>query len=119
LLYSGNGQNAYSFRPGYFLNPLHSIPLFLSGSYALMLLTTFIPDNVKILEYIGKNSMGFLVIHPTLQMVYLFTIGEYIKSCSTVVQILIFFVAYIAFLSLCKPINEFLLKFAPWSLGKK
>lgn len=118
LLYSGNGQNEYSFRPGYFLNPLHSIPLFLSGSYSLMLLTTFIPDNVKSLEYIGKNSMGFLVIHPTLQMIYLFTIGGYIKSCSAAVQIPVFIVAYIVFLILCKPINDIILKLAPWSLGK-
>lgn len=70
------------------------------------------------IEYIGKNSMGFLVIHPTLQMIYLFTIGGYIKSCSAAVQIPVFIVAYIVFLILCKPINDIILKLAPWSFGK-
>ncbi len=114
-----DGNNDYSFRPGYFLRPLHSIPLFLSGSYAFMLLTTFIPKNVKFLEYIGTNSMGLLVIHPTLQMIYLFTIGGFIKSCSINVQLPVFILAYIIFIVLCIPINEILLKLLPWSLGKK
>lgn len=118
LIFVGNGENHYTFRPGYFLVPYHSIPLFLTGSYALMLFTTFIPKRVKWLEYIGKNSLGYLVIHPTLHMMYAFTVGKLVNTYNFNIQVLFFIVGYILFLLVCWPSNELLLKYMPWSLGK-
>ena len=112
------GDNCYSFRPGYFLNPIHSIPLMLAGSYAIMVLSTFLPPNIKWLEYIGKNSLGFLVVHPTLHMAYSFSVGGGINNFGQPIQYCIFIIMYVLFIVACVPIIELLLKKVPWVLGK-
>lgn len=118
LLFLGEGRNDYSFRPGYFLNAGYSIPLMLSGSLAVIMLTTFFPRNIKKLEYIGNNSLCFLVIHPILQMAYSFSIGGCVNNLGQPAQFVVFIIMYLLFVAVCAPINEYLLKKWPWMLGK-
>lgn len=118
LLYLGEGNNGYSFRPGYFYNAGYSIPLMLSGSLGIIMLTTFLPRHIKWLEYIGNNSLCFLVIHPILQMTYSFSIGVKINEFGQTGHFVVFIIMYSLFIAACVPINEFLQKSYPWTLGK-
>lgn len=119
ILLLASGDNCYAFRPGFFLNPLHSLPLLLSGSYMFLLLSTLLPSNNRVLNYIGKNSLGFLVIHPTLHLIWRFSIGGVISNMNNNVQVITFCFAYLMFLLLCWPINEFINKYIPIMYGKK
>ena len=118
LLFWGERSNDYSFRPGYFFNAGYSIPLMLSGSLGIIMLTTFLKKNIKWLEYIGNNSLCFLVIHPILQMAYSFSIGGWINNLGHSVQFVVFIIMYSLFIAVCVPVNEYLLKECPWILGK-
>ena len=110
----------YSLFYGNFSNPKASIPTILAGTTFFILLFSFIKKNYKVWNYIGKNSLILMLVHPTFLLIGIYGIRNKLFSPDTEPMQIVFTICLFAgvyLLSiLCIPIIN---NYFPFLIGKK
>jgi fucose 4-O-acetylase-like acetyltransferase len=109
----------YTFFGGKFNNIFTSLPTMLSGCFAVIFLFCFISKRVGFFQYIGKNSLILMLMHPTFLLIGMYGIYPHLYLHGNI-QFVLFFICLIIFVYslslLCIPVIH---KFVPFVIGKK
>lgn len=109
----------YTFFGGRFNNIAASLPTMLSGCLAVILLFSLILKRISFLQYIGKNSLILMLMHPTFLLIGIYGIYPHLHLHGNLLFIL-FSISLIVFVYglslLCIPIIH---KYVPFVIGEK
>lgn len=112
----------YSFFNGHFSNILFTVPTVLCGSLGFISLFSLISRSIPTIEYVGRNSLILMLVHPTFLLIGVYGVYAYLAKpflhanwhYALFSIVLIFFVYGISLL--CVP---FINKYMPFVIGKK
>lgn len=114
-----NTEWDYTFFGGRFNNIAASLPTMLSGCLAVILLFSLISKRIGFLQYIGKNSLILMLMHPTFLLIGIYGIYPHLHLHGNL-QFVLFSIGLIVFVYglslLCIPIIH---KYVPFVIGEK
>lgn len=109
----------YTFFGGRFNNIAASLPTMLSGCLAVILLFSLISKRIGFLQYVGKNSLILMLMHPTFLLIGIYGIYPRLHLHGNF-QYVLFSIGLIVFVYglslLCIPIIH---KYVPFVIGEK
>lgn len=109
----------YEYFTGTFAKPLESILTITSASLGFILLLSCLDKRIAILEYIGKNSLLFMLCHPTFIKIYIVLGVSKITAMPSGIQILGSIVVFIIILTGTAVFGEIVRRWFPFAIGKK
>ncbi len=112
-----NFHYRYSFFGAQFETPLISIFVMLTASFGIILLLSVIKKKINWLEYLGKNSLLYMLIHPTILLFYIyFLAGKF--QMSSITQYLVATGLFIFIILACIPIIWLINNKLPFLIGR-
>lgn len=109
----------FEFFDGKFLKPWSSIPTMISGSLAIILLMSCIKKKLSIMEYIGKNSLLYMLCHPIFIKAYIILCVGRLSSYSPTTQGFITIVTFILIILASTLFGEVIKRKLPFVIGRK
>ncbi|GEM_PF-4391345 len=108
----------FEFYVGTFDRFIYSVPIILVGTSSIILLLSCIEKQNYLIDYIGRNSLIFMLVHPTFTKIYIFLGIVYIPSCSTWMQVIISIIVLILVISGTSIFGELIKRYFPIILGR-
>lgn len=109
----------YSFFGGRFNYIAASLPTMLSGCLAVILLFSLISKRIGFLQYVGKNSLILMLMHPTFLLIGIYGIYPHFHLHGNV-QFVLFSIGLIVFVySLSLLSIPIIHKYVPFVIGEK
>lgn len=116
LVYNTNWE--YTFFGGRFNNIAASLPTMLTGCLAVIFIFSFITKRIGFLQYIGKNSLILMLMHPTFLLIGMYGIYPHLHLHGNI-QFILFSICLIFFVYglslLCIPIIH---NYFPFAIGE-
>ena len=109
----------YEFFQGKFKCIETSIPTIISGCTGLILLFSCIKKKIPILEYIGKDSLLYMLCHPLFIKIYIFIGIAYLTSTSSMMQILLSIIVLLLVFIGATAYGELIKRYIPFVIGRK
>lgn len=109
----------FEFFLGRFDNAWSSIPIIISGSICIILILSCIKRKLPVFEYIGKNSLLFMLCHPTFIKMYIFAGKGYVASQSPSMQVILSVVVFIVVILGSAIFGEIVKRYIPFVIGRK
>lgn len=109
----------FEYFEGVFCRPTESIITISTASLGSILLLSCIKKRITFLEYIGQNSLLFMLCHPTFIKIYIVLGVSKIAPMTPLVQIVGSFVVYLLVLAGAALFGEIVKLWFPFMIGKK
>lgn len=110
---------SYSAFSGIFESPVNSIITITAASMGCILLLSCIDLRLPLLEHIGKNSLLFMLCHPTFIKIYIVLGVSHMRTLSPFMQILGSTIVFIVVLVSAAMFGEIIKRWFPFTIGKK
>ena len=109
----------FKYFQGVFCRPIESITAISTASLGSILLLSCINKRIAVLEYIGKNSLLFMLCHPTFIKIYIVLGVSKIASMSPLIQIVGSLIVYLLVIAGAAIFGEIVKRWFPFMIGKK
>lgn len=109
----------FEYFEGIFCHPMESIITISTASLGSILLLSCINKRIAVLEYIGKNSLLFMLCHPTFIKIYIVLGVSKIASMSPSIQIVGSLTVYLLVIVGAALFGEIVKRWFPFMIGKK
>lgn len=110
------------FCNGAFPDYIENVVVMVASSIAIIGFCSVISNNEtmvkKVLSYIGKNSLLLMLIHPTVLLVYIYTVMPMMKECNNLVQVMVSLAVYFLVILLSIPFVELVKNKLSFLIGK-
>lgn len=109
----------FEYFKGVFCRPMESIITISTASLGSVLLLSCIKKRITALEYIGKNSLLFMLCHPTFIKIYIVLGVSKIAPMDPLIQIAGAMVVYLLVIAGAAIFGEIVKHWFPFMIGKK
>lgn len=109
-----------TFFSGIFKNPVSSIVNSCCLSIGIISLVKMINEQeIKIIKYIGRNSMLIMLLHPIFLNLITFVLGDYLYSMKNSISYLVLIILFITIILIETPFIYLINNYLPFLIGKR
>lgn len=117
----------FSFFEGDFDNAFGSIVCSIFGAIAIISISNILEKTKsrnlihldEILDYFGKNSLTVMLVHPTILLIFTYTLDDYISKLNGITGVVMSLMLYTIIVLLEVPFVWLINKYFGWMIGKQ